>query len=244
MTAEVTGAEEHGSRIDPSGPPQPRISSAWASDAQFRRDLLIAVVAVAGISAHLILRFGLGITGPLQDIPLYVVLVLGGLPLVFLLIQKSLAREFGSDLLAGISIIAAAVMGQFLVGSIVVLMLSGGTVLEEFATRRASSLLEALSKRMPETAHLKTETGVIDIKAAKIDVGDVLVVFPHEICPVDGVVVEGQGRMNEAYLTGEPYETSKAIGAEVISGAINGESALSVRASSLRLIHDMRESCA
>jgi heavy metal translocating P-type ATPase len=112
-------------------------------------------------------------------------------------------------------------------------MLSGGTVLEEFATRRASSVLEALSKRMPQTAHLKTETSVIDIKAAKIAVGDVLVIFPHEICPVDGVVVEGQGTMNEAYLTGEPYETSKAIGAEVISGAINGESALSVRASKL-----------
>jgi heavy metal translocating P-type ATPase len=233
MTAEIPGAEERGSRVDPSGPLQPRLSSAWACDSQFRRDLLIACVAVAGISAHLILRFGLGITGQLQNIPLYVVLVFGGLPLVFRLIQKSLAREFGSDLLAGISIIASAVMGQFLVGSIVVLMLSGGTVLEEFATRRASSVLEALSKRMPHMAHLKTETGVIDIKAAKIAVDDILVVFPHEICPVDGVVVEGQGTMNEAYLTGEPYDTSKAIGSEVISGAINGESALSVRASKL-----------
>ena len=165
--------------------------------------------------------------------PLYVVLVFGGLPLVFRLIQKSLAREFGSDLLAGISIVASALMGQYLVGSIVVLMLSGGTVLEEFATRRASSVLEALSKRMPETAHRKTETGIVDIKAAEIAVGDVLVVFPHEICPVDGVVVEGQGRMNEAYLTGEPYETSKAEGAEVISGAVNGESALAVRATKL-----------
>jgi heavy metal translocating P-type ATPase len=233
IAADVPGVEEYRSKMSPNGSPQPRVSSIATADGQFRRDVLIAAVAIAGIGAHLLLRFVFGSRGLVLDLPLYVVLVFGGLPLVFRLIQKGLAREFGSDLLAGISIIASALMGQFLVGSIVVLMLSGGTVLEEFATRRASSVLEALSKRMPETAHRKTETGIVDIKAAEIAVEDVLVVFPHEICPVDGVVVEGQGRMNEAYLTGEPYETSKAEGAEVISGAINGESALAVRATKL-----------
>ena len=233
IAADAPGIEEHSSKTSPSGSPQPRVFSMVTVDGQFRRDLLIAAVAVIGIAAHLVLWFGFGSRGFAQNLPLYVVLAFGGLPLVFRLIQKSLAREFGSDLLAGISIIASALMGQFLVGSIVVLMLSGGTVLEEFATRRASSVLEALSKRMPETAHRKTEAGIADIKAAEILVGDVLVVFPHEICPVDGVVVEGQGRMNEAYLTGEPYETSKAEGAAVISGAVNGESALAVRATKL-----------
>ena len=233
IAADVPGVQEHFNKTSPSGSPELRASSIATSDGQFRRDLFIAAIAGIGIAAHLILRFGLGIRGYTQNFPLYVVLACGGLPLVFRLIQKSLAREFGSDLLAGISIIASALMGQFLVGSIVVLMLSGGTVLEEFATRRASSVLEALSKRMPETAHRKTEAGIADIKAVEILVGDVLVVFPHEICPVDGVVVEGQGRMNEAYLTGEPYETSKAAGAAVISGAVNGESALAVRATKL-----------
>src|SRR5579864_5360980 len=233
IAADVPGVEEHSSKISSSASPHPRASSISTADGQFRQDLLIAAVAIMGIAAHLVLRFGLGKHGWAQSSPLYVVLVFGGLPLVFRLVQKSLAREFGSDLLAGISIIASALMGQFLVGSIVVLMLSGGTVLEEFATRRASSVLEALSKRMPETAHRKTETGIVDIKAAEIAVADVLVVFPHEICPVDGVVVEGQGRMNEAYLTGEPFETSKVEGAEVISGAVNGESALSLRATRL-----------
>jgi heavy metal translocating P-type ATPase len=233
IAADEPRVGERSNKTGPSNSPQPWVSSVANADGQFRRDLLIAAVAVTGIAAHLILRFGFGNHGLAQALPLYIVLVFGGLPLVFRLIQKSLAREFGSDLLAGISIIAAALMGQLLVGSIVVLMLSGGTVLEEFATRRASSVLEALSKRMPETAHRKMEAGIVDIRAVEIAVGDVLVVFPHEICPVDGVVVEGQGRMNEAYLTGEPFETSKAEGAEVISGAINGESALAVRATKL-----------
>jgi heavy metal translocating P-type ATPase len=233
IAAEVPGVVEISSKTGPSGSPQSRAPSISTADRQFRRDLLIAAVAITGIAAHLTLRFGFGSHGLAQSFPLYVVLVFGGLPLVFRLIQKSLAREFGSDLLAGISIIASALMGQFLVGSIVVLMLSGGTALEDFATRRASSVLEALYRRMPETAHRKTEAGIVDIGAAEIAVGDVLVVFPHEICPVDGVVAEGQGRMNEAYLTGEPYETAKAEGAAVISGAINGESALAVRATKL-----------
>ena len=231
--ADVPGVQGDFSKTSPSGSPEPRVTSIATADGPFRRDLLIAGVAVAGILAHLLGRFGFGASGLAQNLPLYIVLVIDGLPLVFRLIQKSLAREFGSDLLAGISIIASVFMGQYLVGSIVVLMLSGGTVLEEFATRRASSVLEALSKRMPETAHRKTGEGIADIKAAEIAVGDLLVVFPHEICPVDGVVMEGQGRMNEAYLTGEPFETSKAEGAEVISGAVNGEWALAVRAQRL-----------
>jgi heavy metal translocating P-type ATPase len=58
-------------------------------------------------------------------------------------------------------------------------------------------------------------------------------VAPHEICPVDGEVVQGRGVMDEAYLTGEPYQISKSVGSEVLSGAINGESALTIRATRL-----------
>jgi heavy metal translocating P-type ATPase len=233
ITADVPGVEQSREKENFRGAAQPQSFPAAAANGQFRRDLLIAAVALAGIAAHIVLRFGFHSEVLTQNLPLYVVLVFGGVPLVYKLIQKSLAREFGSDLLAGISIISSVLMGQYLVGSIVVLMLSGGAVLEEFATQRAASVLEALSRRMPETAHRKTQNGIVDIKVAEIAVGDILTIFPHEICPVDGIVVEGHGRMNEAYLTGEPFETSKADGAEVISGAINGESALSVAASKL-----------
>jgi heavy metal translocating P-type ATPase len=233
ITAEVPGVEEGREKENSRGASQPQSFSVASANGQFRRDLLIAAVALFGIAAHVLLRFVFRSEIVVQNLPLYAVLAFGGAPLVYKLIQKSLAREFGSDLLAGISIIASTLMGQYLVGCIVVLMLSGGAVLEEFATQRASSVLEALSRRMPETAHRKTQNGIVDIKVAEIAVGDILTIFPHEICPVDGIVLEGQGRMNEAYLTGEPFETSKAEGAEVISGAINGESALSVSASKL-----------
>jgi len=55
------------------------------------------------------------------------------------------------------------------------------------------------------------------------------VIYPHDICPVDGVVIEGHGVMDESYLTGEPFQITKTCGSTVISGAINGESALTIR---------------
>ena len=233
IVVEDRGVEEQSKRVVKGRSPRPPISSAISADHQFRADLILALVAIFGIAAHLVLRYGFHTSGFTQVLPLYFVLLVGGVPLVFRLIQKTLAREFGSDLLAGISIVASTLMGQYLVGAIVILMLSGGTALEEFAMRRASSVLEALAKRMPQTAHRKTASGISDMDVARIAIGDLLIVFPHEICPVDGIVVEGRGRMNEAYLTGEPFETSKAMGAEVISGAVNGESALTIRATKL-----------
>ena len=122
---------------------------------------------------------------------------------MFDLLRRIIRREFGSDLLAGLSIAASAVLGEYLAGSIVVLMLSGGTALELYATKRASAVLAALAKRTPSTAHKVIDSRIVDISLAEVSIADQLVVFPHEICPVDGAVVEGRGTMDESYLTGE-----------------------------------------
>lgn len=197
------------------------------------KETYIAILCLIAIPLHLILLYGIGASVSASNLPLYVTLVAGGLPLVFDLARNLIRREFGSDLLAGISIITAVLLAQYLVATIVILMLSGGLSLEQFATRRASSVLDALARRMPQVAHRQQGSSVSDVRLADIAVGDLLVVLPHEICPIDGVVVEGRGRMDEAYLTGEPYEMSKVAGSRVISGAINGDSALTVRAEKL-----------
>jgi heavy metal translocating P-type ATPase len=193
----------------------------------------IAVFTAAGIFLHLILRYFTSLPNIYWQAPLFAVLVVGGIPLIIPLLRNLIAREFGSDLLAGISIVTSVILREYLVAAIVILMLSGGTALEEFASRRASSVLDALAKRMPLLAHRKVKFEIEDISLKDIAVGDALAVFPHEICPVDGVVIEGQGKMNEAYLTGEPFEIEKAPGAEVLSGSVNGESALTIRAEKL-----------
>jgi heavy metal translocating P-type ATPase len=209
----------------------------------------IAVLALAGIAVHLGLRWHGGASPAAQVLPLHVVLVAGGGPLVVTLAIKAARREFGSDLLAGISIVAAAALDQPLAGALVVLMLSGGEALEALALGRASSVLQALARRMPLAAHRRVDRHVKDIALDAVRVGDELVLYPHEICPVDGVVVEGHGVMDESYLTGEPFMMAKAPGAEVFSGAVNGENALTLRASRLavdsryaRIMRVMRDS--
>jgi heavy metal translocating P-type ATPase len=233
IAATEPGVEEVSSRVDQGPATQLRVPPRAEVDGASRTDFLIAALAATGIAAHLALRHGFHAASVVQFSPLYLALILGGSPLIVRLIRKVFVREFGSDLLAGISIVVSVLMGQYLVGSIVVLMLSGGTALETFATRRASSVLKALAQRMPQTAHQKVGNGITDIEIGSVQVGETLVVFPHEICPVDGVVLEGQGRMNEAYLTGEPFEMSKTPGSEVLSGAVNGETALTIRAGKL-----------
>jgi len=167
------------------------------------------------------------------QLPLLVVLVLGGIPLVYQLAVKLVHADFGADLLAGISIVTAVLLDEYLAGSLVVLMLSGGAALEHYAVRKASSVLEALAKRMPSVAHRKSGEVLSDITTEQVNIGDSLLVLPHEICPVDGTVLEGSGTMDESYLTGEPYMMSKTSGSLVMSGAINGDSALTIRADKL-----------
>ena len=197
------------------------------------RDTYIAAVTVIAIVAHLILRYGTHVPAPIYLGPLFLALIVGGIPILLSLGKKLWQREFGSDLLAGISIVASVAMGEYLVGSIIVLMLSGGTALEQFATRKASSVLDALAKRVPQVAHRQRGTSVEDIKLEQVQVTDYVIVLPHEICPVDGVVVEGHGVMDESYLTGEPFEISKTPGSKVLSGAINGDMALTIEAEKL-----------
>ena len=165
----------------------------------------------------------------LSNLPLVVMLLAGGVPLVWDLLRKLLAGTSGSDLLAGVSIVTSILLGEYLAGVLVVLMLSGGAALESRAVSRAGDVLNALAKRMPTLAHRKTASGLTDIALSSVAVGDVIIVLPHETCPVDGQVVSGRGTMDESYLTGEPYRMAKAPGSHVLSGAINGQAAMEIR---------------
>jgi cation transport ATPase len=209
----------------------------------------IATVAVAAILVLLVLRFGFGLDVRTTHIPLLVALCLGGLPLLYQLSRKLLRLEFGSDLLGGIAVVTSVLLGEYLAGTIIVLMLSGGQALENYALRSANSVLAALAKRMPSVAHRKRDSGIDDVTLAEVAVGDVLEIHPHEICPADGVVLEGHGAMDESYLTGEPFQIHKTTGSNVISGAVNGDAGLTIRTTKLaadsryaKIVEVMRDS--
>ena len=208
----------------------PRTEQSALRRATRRKEALIAILALAGIAAHLLLRHAVCAPEDVSLLPLHLTIVVGGAPLLFDIAARAIRRDLGSDLLAGIAIAVSALLQEYLAGAFVVLMLASGQALEGYAVGRASSVLHALARRVPSVAHRRRGDGLHDVRLDEIAAGNLLVVLPHEICPVDGLVVEGHGVMDESYLTGEPFRISKAPGANVLSGAINGETALTIRA--------------
>lgn len=187
-----------------------------------------AGTSLIAILLYLPFRYFLHYSAIRSSISLWVAIIAGGLPLLYGLLFQIWRRQFGADFLAGLSIVTAVLMGELLVATIIVLMLAGGQALEEFATRRASSVLNALARRVPSIAHRIAGNSTLDIPVGEIRIGDRLIVFPHEICPVDGTVESGTGTMDESFLTGEPFRIRKTSGSQVISGALNEDAALTI----------------
>ena len=201
----------------------------------------LLIAGLLAIAAHFALRWVAVpniYTVADADIPLLVVIVLGGVPIVLQILLRLIRGDFGADLLAVLALVTGAWLGEYLAAVLIILMLAGGKALEAYAMRKASSVLLALSERMPSSAHRRQGDKTEEITLSDIAIGDEIVVFPHETAPVDGTVVDGQGSMDESYLTGEPYSVAKAPGASVLSGAINGEAVLVIRAE--KLAHDSR----
>ena len=210
-----------------------KASSAVAEGRQLSN--WIALGSLVGLLLHLVLAYLWRPTGALLGQPwalwpLFALLLGGGLPLLLDILQRLARRELSADLLAGIAIVTALWLAQYLAASLVVLMLASGQALEGYAVRRASFALQALAKRLPLLAHCKRAEAWVDLPLEQIGVGDELLLLPHEACPVDGVVLDGRSSMDESYLTGEPYVLAKVPGSLVLSGAINGEGALTIRA--------------
>ena len=138
--------------------------------------------------------------------------------------------KFGVDLLAITAVVATLAVGEYWAALIVLLMLTGGDALEDFAARRANSELQTLLDQSPQTAHVVEGETVTDVAVNTVAVGAQLLVKPGEVMPVDGKLITGPTTVNEASLTGEARPIEKAIGDTVMSGSINGEAAVYLRA--------------
>lgn len=181
---------------------------------------LIGVLIVAVIA--LILQFGLGL-------PLYAQIVISTLGslialLMFIDMVKTLrSGKFGVDLLAITAVIATIAVGEYWAALIVLLMLTGGDTLEDYAANKANSELQSLLENSPQSAHLLKDDKMVDVKIDQVTVGDRIVVKPGEVIPVDGTITDGVTSVDESSLTGESRPIDKVVGSTVMSGAINGD---------------------
>lgn len=150
--------------------------------------------------------------------------------LVVDMIQTLREGNFGIDVLAATAIITAVLLGEYWAAMVVVLMLTGGEALEDYAEKRAKTELTALIDRKPQTAHLIKGKQRVDVAASKIKVKDRFVVLPGEVVPVDGVIKEGRSSLDESSLTGESMPVLVKPGSSVLSGSVNSDGELIVEA--------------
>jgi len=143
------------------------------------------------------------------------------LPLTVSVVRSLRSRALGVDIIALLAMLGALVLHQFLAGAVIALMLAGGRALEDFAESRAKRELSALLRRAPRFIHrydgdILTDGGVEDVRR-----GDLLLVKPGEIVPVDGVVFDSTAILDQAALTGEAVPVKYNHGEQVRSGTVN-----------------------
>jgi heavy metal translocating P-type ATPase len=139
-------------------------------------------------------------------------------------------KEFGSDSLAALAIIAATLTNEWLAAAIIALMLASGRALEDWATGKSNRELKSLLERAPKIAHrLSTDGHTEDIALEKIQLGDRLRVLSGEVIPVDGKLAT-VAVLDESALTGEPYPVAHEIGDAIASGVVNSGHTLEVAA--------------
>ena len=160
----------------------------------------------------------------------YAGLILTGVPVSWKTLRGILRGEFAADVVAMLAIAGAIGLQQPLAGLVVVLMQTGGEALETYAVARASSAVEALEADAPRHAHRMVDSVVADIDATSIAPGDTLLVRPGELVPCDGIVLSGTSHVDTSRLTGEPVPAKAMVGTTLLSGSVNQEGALSVRA--------------
>jgi heavy metal translocating P-type ATPase len=189
----------------------------------------IVLLAIVGLAAGTLLHVLL----PSPDAGRWaflVVLVGGGMPLVFTTLRGIARGRLAADIVAALAILTALVFGEYFAGAVVVLMQSGGEALETYAMHRATASLEALLARAPKIAHRLTGERLEDVPVEAVVPGDLLIVRPGDLVPVDGTVTAGTSAVDQSALTGEPIPIRALPGSALMSGSVNMDGALTVRA--------------
>jgi heavy metal translocating P-type ATPase len=198
----------------------------------FRRYPVVAATIVIGLLG--LLLWAGGLTVAVQWLFSGWGLVVAGIEAAGM-VRRMRRGAVGIDVLAILAIIATILVGEYVATLLIVLMLSGGAALEEYAAGRAQRELDSLLDRAPQIAHrLRAGSAEVeDVPATLVQVGDELLVRPAEIVPVDAELISAAGAFDESSLTGESLPVERRAGDRVLSGSINSQSAATVRATAL-----------
>lgn len=150
-----------------------------------------------------------------------IVSIIEVLPLTWNMWEDLRSGRYGIDILAATAIVASVALGQYWAGIVIVLMLTGGEALEDYAHHRAQSELDALLEHAPQKARVVRKGKVFEVPVNELKIGEKIVINAGDLVPADAVVIEGVANFDESSLTGESLPQSKSAADTLLSGAIN-----------------------
>ncbi|NCU38197.1 cadmium-translocating P-type ATPase [Candidatus Saccharibacteria bacterium] len=150
------------------------------------------------------------------------------IPLTIQMIKELFNKQYGLDILAVIAVSASLLLGEYVAAIVIVLMIESGQALEDYAQEHAKKELSELLKRAPKITHKKQGETFVDISVDSVAIGDILLIKPGELVPVDSHIIEGSSSIDESALTGESMPVDKSVGDVLLSGGINQQSAITV----------------
>lgn len=183
----------------------------------------LGALLIAALLAHYLKLFPLGES-------VFVVLAFIGLaPVLASAVKALIRRRLTIDLLASVALIFAFIAGEWYSAAFINLMLVFARIFDLWTTMRAKNIIEHLLKYRPERVKIQRGTEIIEIPAAKIKIGDEVVVEAGDRVPADGTVISGQASVNESTLTGESEPITKTAGSRVFTSTLNEAGSLLVR---------------
>jgi Zn2+/Cd2+-exporting ATPase len=128
--------------------------------------------------------------------------------------------NFGIDILATFAVMASVYVGEYVAAAVVVLMLGGGEILEDYTSGKASVAIEKLIEESPKTATVLREGKETEVPISGVHVGETVIIKPGGKIPVDGLVKTGRASVNQASITGESMPVERGVGEQVFGGTI------------------------
>jgi heavy metal translocating P-type ATPase len=220
------GQKRMTSAVQPEAAQEGRDSSNALSAA--RGDLLLLAIALAGLVAGGILHAT--DWGGEGHVVWAITTLIGIGPATWWVVDAARHGRLGVDVIALLALIGTLVVGEYLAGAVITVMLASGRALEGWAAGRARRELNRLVERAPKVAHVHRSDRIIDVDASGVVVGDLVLVKPGEVLPVDGRVEEGVAVIDESVLTGEPLPVEHEPGDAVRSGTVNAGAPIELRA--------------
>lgn len=187
-------------------------------------------IIIAGIA--LILQYGFHYP-LLAQIIVTIAGAIVALTMLIGMVKTLRSGKYGVDLLAILAVVATLAVGEYWAAMVILVMLTGGDALEDYAAKKANTELKALLDNSPRFAHVVTPDDSKDVPVNDVPVGAKIIVKPGELVPIDGLIIKGTGEFDESSLTGEARPVAKTVGDTVMSGSINGDEAITLTVTKL-----------